>query len=96
MDGNHKLIRWKFVIHGAIDGFSRLIAFLKCSTNNREETVLQGLETATLTYGLPRKLRTDMGGEYVDAWHYMIQQHGNERCVIVGSSVHNERIERLW
>ena len=96
MDGNHKLIRWKFVIHGAIDGFSRLIAFLKCSTNNRAETVLQGFVTATLTYGLPRKLRTDMGGENVDAWHYMIQQHGNESCVIVGSSVHNERIERLW
>ena len=37
-----------------------------------------------------------MGGANVDAWHYMIQQHGNERCVIVGSSVHNERIERLW
>ena len=37
-----------------------------------------------------------MGGENVDAWHYMIQKNGNERCVIVGSSVHNERIERLW
>ena len=96
MDGNHKLIQGKFVIHGAIDGFSRLIAFLKCSTNNRAETVLQGFVTATLTYGLPRELRTDMGGENVDAWHYMIQQHGNERCVIVGSSVHNERIGRLW
>ena len=69
MDGNHKLIRWKFVIHGAIDGFSRLIAFLKCSTNNRAETILQGFVTATLTYGLPQKLRTDTGGEDVDAWH---------------------------
>ena len=31
MDGNHKLIRWKFVIHGAVDGYSRLVTFLKCS-----------------------------------------------------------------
>ena len=31
MDGNHKLIRWKFIIHGAVDGYSRLIVFLKCS-----------------------------------------------------------------
>lgn len=28
MDGNHKLIRWKFVIHGAVDGYSRLVTFL--------------------------------------------------------------------
>lgn len=27
IDGLHKLIRWKFVIHGSIDGFSRLITF---------------------------------------------------------------------
>ena len=94
MDGNLKLIRWKFVIHGAVDGFSRLIVFLKYSTNNRAEAVLQGFVAATLTYGLPRKLHTDMGGENVDAWQYMIQQNGNESCVIVGSSVHNKRIER--
>ena len=24
LDGNHKIIRYKFVIHGAVDGFSRL------------------------------------------------------------------------
>ena len=60
------------------------------------ETVLQGFVTATLTYSLPQKLRTDMGGENVDAWHYMIQQNGNERCVIMGSSVHKKHTERLW
>ena len=38
-----------------------------------------------------------MGGENVDAWDYMIDYHnGNKNCVITGSSVHNERIERLW
>ena len=36
LDGNHKLIRWRFVIHHYIDGFSRLITFCRCSTNNRE------------------------------------------------------------
>ena len=95
MDGNHKLIRWKFVIHGAVDGYSRLIVFLTYSTNNTARTVLHGFVKATLEYGLPRKLCTDLGGENIDAWQYMIQQHGDERCVIVGSSVHNERIERL-
>ena len=97
MDGNHKLIRYKFVIHGAVDGFSRLVTFLKCSTNNKAETVLQPFVDAVQRYGVPKKLRTDMGGENIDAWDYMIDYHsGNESCVITGSSVHNERIEQLW
>ena len=29
VDGNHKLIHWRFVIH---DGYSRLITFLNCTT----------------------------------------------------------------
>ena len=40
MDGHHKLVRWRMVIHGAIDGFSRAVMFLKCSTNNEALTVL--------------------------------------------------------
>lgn len=28
IDSHHKLIRWRFVIHGAIDGFSRAITYL--------------------------------------------------------------------
>lgn len=35
VDGHHSLVNWGFVVHGAIDGFSRCIVFLKCSTNNR-------------------------------------------------------------
>ena len=40
VDGHHKLIRWKIVIHGGIDGFSREIVYLKAAANNRSETVL--------------------------------------------------------
>ena len=93
IDGNHKLIRWKLVIHGAIDGYSRLIPFLKCSTNNQAETVYHLFQNAVSVFGLPKKVRTDGGGENVDVWAYMNQQR---RGVIVGNSVHNVRIERLW
>ena len=97
MDGNHKLIRWKFVIHGAVDGYSRLVTFLKCSNNNRASTVLESFTAAVQMYGLPRRLRTDLGGENVDAWDYMVALHGDdESTIITGSSVHNERIECLW
>ena len=57
MDGNHKLIRYKFIIHGAVDGFSRLVTFLKCSNNNRAETVLQSFVNAVQRYG-PGYLRS--------------------------------------
>ena len=95
MDGNHKLIRWKFVVNGAVDGYSRLVTMLKSSTNNRAETVLHHFVEAVSNYGLPKQLQTDRGGENVDTWEYMIQQRG-DASVIVGSSVHNVRIERLW
>ncbi len=48
IDGNHKMIRWHFVIHGGIDGFSRTVVFLKCSDNNRALTVLDAFTLATL------------------------------------------------
>lgn len=39
IDGHHALIRWKMVTHGGIDGYSRFIVFLRCSNNNKSETV---------------------------------------------------------
>ncbi len=97
LDGNHKLIRWRLVIHGAIDGFSRMITFLKCSGNNRSETVVSHFLEAIGEYGIPSRVRTDHGGENVKVWHYMEEVRGENRSsYIAGCSVHNTRIERLW
>jgi len=96
VDGNHKLIRWRFVIHGAIDGFSRLVVFLKCSNNNRATTMFNHFTSAVDIHGLPTRIRTDLGGENVEIWRYMIEQHNSLSSVVTGSSTHNERIERLW
>ena len=96
MDGHHKLIRWKFVTHGAIDGYSRTITFLKCADNNRASTVLSEFINAVHVHGLPERVRTDLGGENVEVWRYMVEQHSSRAAVITGSSIHNERIERLW
>ena len=96
VDGNHKLIRWRIVVHGSIDGFSRLVTFLKASDNNLASTVLELFDDATSTYGIPLRVRTDHGGENVKMWERMYEHRGAERRpVIVGSSVHNERIERF-
>ena len=39
IDGHHSLIRWRIVVHGGIDGYSRAIVYLAASTNNRSLTV---------------------------------------------------------
>ena len=96
VDGNHKLIRWRMVIHGGVDGYSRTVVYLACSHNNRATTVFTAFEEAVAMYGLPTRVRSDLGGENVDIWTYMVEQHGSESAVITGSSTHNERIERLW
>ena len=38
IDGHHSLIRWGLVIHCGLDGFSGLIVYLYCSTNNKADT----------------------------------------------------------
>lgn len=96
IDGHHKLIKWRFVVHGGIDGYSRTVVYLRCSTNNTASTVMASFSDAVDKYGLPNQVRSDLGGENVDVWHYMTDQHHSESAVLVGSSTHNERIERLW
>ena len=84
------------VVHGGIDGFSRTVVYLRCSTNNRASTVIASFVDAVSKYGLPEQIRSDHGGENAEVWKYMIQQHQSCSAVLVGSSTHNERIERLW
>lgn len=89
--------RWGFVIHGGIDGFSRMITFLHASDNNRKETVLQHFLVATSKYGLPSRLRVDNGGENNEICELMEMIRGRGRgSAIRGRSVHNQRIERSW
>lgn len=96
-DGNHKLIRWRLVTHGAIDGYSRLVVFLHWSDNNKASTVLQQFVGAVQAYGLPSRIRTDQGLENIEVARMMLKQRGTDRgSILVGSSVHNQRIKWLW
>ncbi|OWF53103.1 uncharacterized protein LOC110446871 [Mizuhopecten yessoensis] len=95
IDTNHKLVRWRFVVAGGIDGFSRKIMFLKCYDNNKSATVFQSFFSGVCEYGTPNKVRSDKGLENVDVANYMLSNRGLTG-MITGKSTHNQRIERLW
>ena len=70
---------------------------LSGSTNNRALTVYRLFRSATEDYGVPSRVRSDKGGENVLVCQFMLSYRGLGRgSHIAGSSVHNQRIERLW
>ena len=61
LDGHHKLVHFRLVTHGCIDGYSRTIIFLRCSSNNESSTVLSLFAAGVLEHGIPNSVRTDLG-----------------------------------
>ena len=97
IDGHHKLIKWKIVTHGCVDGFTRLIIYLCACNNNLSSTTLPIFIDATRRYTVPYKVRADGGGENIKTQLFMETVRSNvDKPFIIGSSVHNVRIERLW
>ena len=73
-----------------MDGYSRMITFLRASTNNRAYTVLNAFHGGIAEFGLPSKIRMDKGGENELVTQYMLElpDRGIRRgSVIVGQSV---------
>lgn len=91
------IFRWGIYIHGAIDGFSRVVTFLYASTNNKSATVLSLFKQAVSEYGVPSRIRVDKGVENEDVCKFMEEYRGRDRgSAIKGKSCHNVRIERYW
>ena len=82
--------------HGGIDGYSRIVVYLECSSNNKARTVYDLFLKAVQQYGLPSQVRSDPGRENYLIVVPMLQHRGIERnSMITGSSTHNQRIERF-
>ena len=91
IDGYHKLIHWRIVIHGGLDGYSRIPVYMVASDNNRATTVLAAFESAMRKYGLPSKVRSDKGGENVLVSALILRLRGPGRgSMITGRSIHNQ------
>ena len=96
IDGHQKLKRWRIVIHGAIDGYSRIITYLQCNSNNLAVTVLPLFIGAISIHGLASRVRADFGVKNVDDARFMFDcpERGiNKGSFIAGTSVHNQCIE---
>ena len=83
----------------SLDGYSRMIMFLQ-ATSNRADTMLRPFQKGVMEFGLPSRVRMDKGGENVLVAQYIMlecpERGGGRGSVIVGRSIHNQRIERLW
>ena len=80
-----------------IDGFSRMILYVHCATNNYANTVLDLFLGGTTEYGLPSRVHGDHGGENKRVAELMTQRRGNNRgSFIAGPLTRNQRIERPW
>lgn len=67
--------------------------YLRCAANNKSVTVLHAFMEAVVflkRFDQILVVKTWRSGDI------MIEQHRSDRAVVVGSSTHNERIERLW
>jgi hypothetical protein len=73
------LIRWGIVIHGFIDGYSRLITGLQASDNNLSQTVMDVFWAAAQVYGVPSRMRGDHGVENLILAAFMEEVRGTRR-----------------
>ena len=105
IDGYDKLKPFGFCIHGAIDGYSRRILWLKvCFSNNDPWTIARFyIEYIRLHRRTATIIRGDRGTE--NAFIARIQRHlrthhndsfAGEKSFLYGRSVSNQRIEAWW
>ena len=82
--GYLELIRYKIVVHGFIDGYSRFITGMKASNNNKAETVGQLFKAIIEVHGLPSRARGDHGVENIVVAAIMEEYHGPDRLIYMG------------
>jgi len=105
IDGYDKLKPYGFAIHGAIDGYSRKILWLRVGKSNNDPRIigsyfLDFIKNQKLTAEI---VRTDRGSENITIGgiqRYVRRDHDDlrsgHRSFIFGRSTSNQRIEAWW
>jgi hypothetical protein len=88
-------------IHGCIDGASHYVLYAKVASNKTQETLFEPFSEAVQKFGAPLRVRSDFASERALIRRYMLEvRPGTQNPFLVGSSVHNQRIEHwrrlLW
>ena len=98
MDGYDKLKPFGFPIHGAIDGFSRRILWLKVTRSNNSPDNIASffLDMVNELKGCPIQLITDLGTENGLAASMQCYFRDNSDAHRYVSSPRNQRIEGWW
>lgn len=98
IDGNDKLKRFGFALHGAVDGFSRKILWLEVSTTNNDPIVISHyyLKLIKQIRFAPKILRTDRGTENIYCKDLQRFFTGRNDSFLYAASTHNQRIESFW
>nr|CAH0099254.1 unnamed protein product [Daphnia galeata] len=74
IDGHHKFDKYGFIIHGAIDGYSKLILYIFLENNNNSETVVGIFEKSVEEWGYPVSVRSHLGGKNVLVADFMMKE----------------------
>ena len=103
IDGNDKLKSYGFSIHGAIDGWSRQILWLRVGSTNKDPKIVCTFYMDQVEQvGVSVLVCIDPGtenGTLADVHTLLRSEHNDtfsNRPVRIGSSVHNQRIEQWW
>ena len=98
IDGNDKLKKWGFCIHGCVDGFSRKLMWLKVASTNNDPLVIANYYLSCVkAYGIaPKLLRMDRGTENIYCEDLQVFFTGNANSFRYAASTRNQRIEAYW
>ncbi len=107
MDGYDKIKRYGFAIHGAIDGFSREVLWLRVYRSNNDPQIIAQyyLDFLEESGFCPVRIRSDYGTEnpktraiHLYLWDDVIEaeQCNTEMFFLYGKSTSNQRIESWW
>ncbi|PIK37152.1 hypothetical protein BSL78_26008 [Apostichopus japonicus] len=105
IDGYDKLKPFGIAIHGAVDGFSRRLLWLKAghSNNNPRLVAKYYIDFIRRSQGVPKIVRADRGTENTIVhrlqvalrWHHE-DGRAKENSFLYGRSTANQRIECMW
>ena len=85
-------------IHGCIDGALHYVLYAKVASNKTQETLFQPFFEAVQKFDQPPlRVRSDFASEHALICRNMLEvRSGIQNPFLIGSSVHNQRIEHWW